>query len=78
MNPLCKYLLPNERIALVEALRRDVESERSKAMHSPGWAEYHLQNARLNIRILEAFGYRLDWNTLPFQTHCADAELACQ
>ena len=77
MNLLCKYLLPNERTALVRALRRDVEREREKAAHSPKWAQYHLQNARQNIRILEAFGYRLDWNTAPYETHCSDVEIAC-
>lgn len=60
MNILDDYLLPNERTALIDALRRDVESERNKAARDPRWTAYHLQNVRLNVRILEAFGYRLE------------------
>ena len=60
MNILDDYLLPNERTALIDALRRDVESERNKAVRDPRWTAYHLQNVRLNVRILEAFGYRLE------------------
>ncbi|MFC5460054.1 hypothetical protein [Massilia niabensis] len=65
MNVLNEYLLPNERIALIEALRRDTESERDKAVRDPRWAAYHLQNVRLNVRILEAFGYRLERDEFP-------------
>jgi hypothetical protein len=59
------YLLPNERTALVEALRRDIENERDKAAMNPAWMDYHLYNVRLNVRILEAFGYRLERDALP-------------
>lgn len=59
------YLLPNERTALVEALRRDIENERDKAAMDPAWMDYHLYNVRLNVRILEAFGYRLERDALP-------------
>lgn len=58
MSLLDHYLLPNERVALAEALRRDIENERAKALRHPQWRDYHLQNVRLNVRILEAFGYR--------------------
>jgi hypothetical protein len=54
------YLLPNERIALIEALRRDVENERNKAVQDPEWMAYHLHNVRVNVRIIEAFGCRLE------------------
>jgi hypothetical protein len=53
-------LLPNESAALVEVLRRDIEGEQQKAMLYPKWADYHLQNARLSIRILEALGYKIE------------------
>jgi hypothetical protein len=59
------YLLPNERTALVEALRRDIENERDKAAMDPAWMDYLLYNVRLNVRILEAFGYRLERDALP-------------
>lgn len=65
MRFLNDYLLPNERAALAEALRRDAESERNKAAQDPRWTAYHLQNVRLNVRILEAFGYRLEREDLP-------------
>jgi hypothetical protein len=61
------YLLPNERTALVEALRRDIENERDKAATDPAWMDYHLYNVRLNVRILEAFGYRLERGQIPLQ-----------
>jgi hypothetical protein len=59
------YLLPNERTALVEALRRDIQNERDKAAMDPAWMDYHLFNVRLNMRILEAFGYRVERDALP-------------
>jgi hypothetical protein len=31
----------------------------------PAWMDYHLYNVRLNVRILEAFGYRLERDALP-------------
>lgn len=60
MKPISEYLLPDECRALFSALRRDAECERFKAVSHPEFAGYHLQNARLNVRILEAFGYRED------------------
>ncbi|OON64062.1 hypothetical protein B0920_12240 [Massilia sp. KIM] len=65
MKLLNDYLLPNERTALIEALRRDTENERLKALQYPQWRDYHLQNVRLNVRILEAFGYRHETVGLP-------------
>jgi hypothetical protein len=59
------YLLPNERTALVEALRRDIQNERDKAEIDPAWMDYHLYNVRLNMRILEAFGYRVERDASP-------------
>lgn len=49
-------LLPNETADLIAALRRDIESERIKATHSPKWEAYHLRNVRLSVRLLEALG----------------------
>lgn len=46
-------LLPNEKEALLEALRRDLRSQRSLAMHDTGWAIWHQRNAQLNVRLLE-------------------------
>ena len=60
MHPSCYFLFPGERAALVDALRRDSEREREKADLHPEWAEYHLYNVRLNTRIIEAFGQRLE------------------
>jgi hypothetical protein len=58
MKVPCERLLPNELVALVEALRRDARRERSKAIDYPESADYHLQNARMSVRLLEAYGYR--------------------
>lgn len=49
-------LLPSERADLIAALRRDIESERTKAALRPEWEAYHLRNVRLSVRLLEAFG----------------------
>lgn len=49
-------LFPNERAALIAALRRDIESERTRAAIRPEWSEHHLMNVRLSVRLLEAFG----------------------
>lgn len=56
----CETLLPTERTGLIEALRRDVQHQRTKAEQGTKWADYYHQNARMSIRILEAFGERLD------------------
>jgi hypothetical protein len=49
-------LFPNEYEALIAALRRDIESERTKAAIKPEWSEHHLMNVRMSVRLLEAFG----------------------
>lgn len=59
MERLGDYLLPHESDALIKALRRDMVSERNKALQDPRWKDYHLRNVRLTVRILEAFGYRI-------------------
>ncbi|RYE73150.1 MAG: hypothetical protein EOO81_01395 [Oxalobacteraceae bacterium] len=48
-------LLPGEKEALLEALRRDLRSERSLARHDTGWAAWHQRNVQLDVRLLEAF-----------------------
>jgi hypothetical protein len=58
MDVISEKLFPNEQKALIEALRRDAQCERDKAFLNPALAEYHLQNARMSVRILEAFGQR--------------------
>lgn len=58
MSLPCACLLPNERVALIAALRRDLQRERHKALLDAAMAPYHLQNIRMNVRLLEAFGYR--------------------
>jgi hypothetical protein len=63
MSLLDHYLLPNERAALADALRRDFENERARALRHPQRRAYHLQNVRLNLRILEAFDYRPERDT---------------
>jgi hypothetical protein len=60
MKYLGDLLLPNEQQGLIDALRRDVNSERHKAACIPRWAPYHLQNARMSTRLLEAFGYGME------------------
>jgi hypothetical protein len=56
----CNCLFPYEWSALIAALRRDVDSERRKAERSPQWHGYHLANARMSIRLIEAFGFYLE------------------
>ncbi|WP_156328260.1 MULTISPECIES: hypothetical protein [unclassified Massilia] len=58
MDFVSKTLFHNERAALIDALRRDAQCERTRAARYPEWAEYHLQNARMNVRIIEAYGCR--------------------
>lgn len=53
MTSFCKCLLPYESLALIAALRRDFESETSKASLAPQWADYHMANARMSSRISE-------------------------
>lgn len=47
-------LLPVEKESLLEALRRDLRSQRNLAMHDAGWAIWHQRNVQLNVRLLEA------------------------
>lgn len=54
----CDFLLPDEDAALLEALRRDTQCERRKALQGTAAAAYHLQNIRMNVRLLDAAGYR--------------------
>jgi hypothetical protein len=64
MEVLVQYygaLLPNEHEYLVAALRRDIESERNKAVERPEWETHHLRNVRLSVRLLEALGYREEY-----------------
>jgi hypothetical protein len=60
MNYGCERLFPDERQALINALRRDIENQRDKAVRYPLLADYHHHNVRMNIRIIEAFGDRFD------------------
>jgi hypothetical protein len=60
MNRESKLLFRHERDHLVRALCRDIRSERDKAMTNPEWKLYHLQNARMGVRVLEALGRKED------------------
>ena len=51
-------LLPHERKQLLEALRRDMRQELSKARANPASAGYHMANHRMNVRLLEALNPR--------------------
>lgn len=66
MEPKFDHLFAYERSALIEALRRDADNERLKALENPGSAAYHLENARVNVRIIEAFGFLEERWTTPF------------
>lgn len=57
MDCIFPNLLPHEQRALIEALRRDARSEEDKAFFNTASSAYHLQNARMSVRILEAFGH---------------------
>lgn len=52
LNP--SHLLPWERDALLEALRRDLRSERNLALRDSKWRIWHQRNVQLNLRVLEA------------------------
>ncbi|WP_141104350.1 hypothetical protein [Noviherbaspirillum denitrificans] len=54
------HLFQYERQALIDALARDVRSERSNAAAYPEWRDYHLRNAWLSARVLEVLGFRED------------------
>lgn len=47
-------LLPVEREALLEALRRDLRSEREFALQDSRWQIWHQRNVQLSLRLLEA------------------------
>lgn len=53
MKPLAAHLFAHELQALLDALRRDLRMEISRAQTDPEWATYHNTNARLNMRLLE-------------------------
>lgn len=61
MKFCCNALLPDECEHLIAALRRDIQSERIKAIDRPEWSSHHIRNVRLSIRLLEAFGHREDY-----------------
>ena len=46
-------LFPHELQALLDALRRDLRMELSRAQTDAEWAAYHYNNARFNVRLLE-------------------------
>jgi hypothetical protein len=47
-------LLPVEREALLEALRRDLRSESQLALNGSIWQIWHQRNVQLNLRVLDA------------------------
>ena len=51
-------IYPHEMQVLLEALRRDLRSERLRAAEDPAAALIHRQNERLLIRLLELFNPR--------------------
>ncbi|RYE67503.1 MAG: hypothetical protein EOO81_10375 [Oxalobacteraceae bacterium] len=55
-----ELLFPNKHADLIAALKRDIESERTKAAIMPEWSEHHLRNVRKSVRLLEALGERED------------------
>ena len=54
MDARFAHLHSYEKEALLEALRRDLRSERCKVRTDPQDAEFHLANSRAIIKILEA------------------------
>lgn len=63
-------LLPGEKEALLEALRRDLRSQRCLAMHDTGRAIWHQRNVQLNVRLLEAFNPKRIELTKPVREDC--------
>jgi hypothetical protein len=51
-------LFAYQKEALLAALRRDIQSERGKAVTEPQWADYHLLNARAVQSILKVLDPR--------------------
>jgi hypothetical protein len=65
------HLFPDELANLIEALRRDARCERNMAADNPQSAANHLRNARMSVRILEAYGYQEERHA---RVHRKDAE----
>jgi hypothetical protein len=53
MNVDMLELLPYEKEALLEALRRDLSSQRNLALLDSGYKFWHQRNVQLNLRLLE-------------------------
>jgi hypothetical protein len=49
-----EYLFAYEHLALLEALRRDLKTQRELADRPGRWAEWHRYNARMVKRLLDA------------------------
>jgi hypothetical protein len=49
MNGLFGY----EKTAMVDAIRRDMHAEEEKANTDPQWRDWHLENVRIDKRILD-------------------------
>lgn len=47
-------LMRHELDAVLEALRRDMRSEESRAKADPEWADFHAMNARADRQLLQA------------------------
>lgn len=54
----CTGLFPHEMESLLQALRRDLRSEKLKADLNPDDATYHHRNARSVVRLLDAINPR--------------------
>lgn len=54
MNTSVLEMLQAEKEALLEALRRDLRSQKTLGMHDSGAAIWHQHNVRMNVRLLEA------------------------
>lgn len=48
------HLFPHEYMALLDAIRRDLRRESELALSNVHFAEFHRENARLDLRILES------------------------
>lgn len=60
-------LFPHELQALLDALRRDLRMELSRAQTDANWAAYHYSNARFNMRLLELLEPRSPHGHVPFE-----------
>lgn len=52
MEDQINSLFPHEQAALIDALRRDINSEAEKALTGGEWAAYHQRNVKMVTRIL--------------------------